>query len=192
MKKGYSVIEILVVIGVFAVLAVVATQSVSLSLRSSKKSDSTMVVRNELDYAAGSIERNLQFAGEIIVPNCTDVDTATNIATPSVGFRDKRGFRGDIACLDVGNINVSIPFYNTGANNDVRIASSSGEIISYKQRLTSLNVNISGCSFICSKQGEQTYLEFTVVSTGRNVAPEENTIPITISKKILVRDVGKR
>ncbi|KKQ74848.1 MAG: hypothetical protein US97_C0055G0001, partial [Microgenomates group bacterium GW2011_GWF1_38_5] len=48
MKRGYSVVEILVVVGIFAVMAVIATQSVSLSLKSSKKSDSTMLVRNEL------------------------------------------------------------------------------------------------------------------------------------------------
>ncbi|KKQ73426.1 MAG: hypothetical protein US95_C0056G0009 [Candidatus Woesebacteria bacterium GW2011_GWB1_38_5] len=68
MKRGYSVVEILVVVGIFAVMAVIATQSVSLSLKSSKKSDSTMLVRNELDYTAGSIERNFQFASAIIVP----------------------------------------------------------------------------------------------------------------------------
>ena len=186
MKKGYSVVEILVVVGIFAVMAVIATQSVSLSLKSSKKSDSTMLVRNELDYTAGSIERNFQFASAIIVPGCTDLGVdATLLSTPSAGFRDTKGNRGDIACLDI-----AAGFYIL--NNDKSIASSSGETISYKQRLTSPNIDISNCSFSCTKQGEQIYLEFSVEAIGKNAALEENTNPITISKKILVRDVGRR
>ena len=186
MKRGYSVVEILVVVGIFAVMAVIATQSVSLSLKSSKKSDSTMLVRNELDYTAGSIERNFQFASAIIVPGCTDQGgDATLSATPSAGFRDMKGYRGDVACLDIAT-----GFYIL--NNDKRIASSSGETISYKQRLTSPNIDISNCSFSCTKQGEQIYLEFTVGAIGKNATLEENTNPITISKKILVRDAGRR
>ena len=92
MKRGYSVIEILVVVGVFAILGVIATQSVNLSLKSSKKSESITLVKQELDYVANSIERNLQVANSIYCPSS---------ATPSVGFRDIRGKRGDYACIDM-------------------------------------------------------------------------------------------
>jgi len=177
MKNGYSVIEILVVIGVFAVLGIIATQSVNLSLTSSKKSDSVTTVKQELDYAAGNIERNLQVASEIYCP--------INVATPSVGFRNAKGYRGDYACLDMPGYD----FYDD--DNDKRIASSSGESPFFNQRLTSGNINISDCSFTCTSVGTQKYVDFSVTATIKGLSSSEGAL-VTTSKKILVKEIGKK
>lgn len=58
--KAYSLIEMLVVLAVFAVLAIVVTQTMSSSLRGSKKSESQGKVRENVEYAMNVIERNLR------------------------------------------------------------------------------------------------------------------------------------
>jgi prepilin-type N-terminal cleavage/methylation domain-containing protein len=181
MKKGYSVIEILVVIGVFAILGVLATQSITLSLRSSKKGDSIVLVKQELDNAAGNIERLLQTASSVIIEGnyCT-----TNSATPSVGFRNSKGNRGDIACIDS-------PPSNFIGTTDSRIASSSGEMINYRNRFTSNNIAITNCQFNCYTQNSQTYIDFSVRANVRGVTGAEGAT-VETSKKILIYEARRK
>jgi len=171
MKKGYSVIEILVVVGVFAALAIVATQSISLSLKSSKKGDSVVNVKQELDNAADNFSRMLQTANQIYCPE--------NTATPSVGFRDGGGSRGDFACLDTD------PYHFVGSA-DTRIASSSGESIRFNKRLTSPMIEITSCSFICITQNSQKYVNFSVSALAKGI-PSAEGASVTTSRNILVK-----
>jgi len=171
MKKGYSVIEILVVVGVFAVLAILATQSISLSLKSTKKGDSVVNVKQELDNASENVTRLLQTANEIYCPEPS--------ATPSVGFRDHGGNRGDIACLDTD------PYHFVGSA-DTRIASSSGESIRYNNRLTSPVVEITSCSFTCVTQNSQKYIDFSVSAFAKGISSAEGA-SVTTSRNILVK-----
>ena len=62
---GFSLIEMLVVVAVFSILAVVATQSLSSSLRGSKKSESQVIVRENVDFALSTMERLLRNAKSI-------------------------------------------------------------------------------------------------------------------------------
>jgi prepilin-type N-terminal cleavage/methylation domain-containing protein len=181
MKKGFSVIEVLVVVGVFAIIGILATQSTTLSLRSTKKSDSIVLVKQELDNASGNIERLLQTASAVIIgKDCTTDHTAT----PSVGFRNSNGFRGDIACIDS-------PPSDFPSNNDPRIASSSGETINYNQRLTSSKILITECSFICFSQNSQTYVDFSISANAKGIVGAEGA-SVTTSKKILVRGANRK
>ncbi len=176
MKKGYSVIEILVVVGIFAVLGILVTQSVSLSLRSSKKSDSLVFVKQEVDYAADNIARLLQMAAS--VSGCA----GDGAQVSALGFRDIGGNLGDFACLDT-------PPFSIGGT-DPRIASSSGSTPNY-QRMTSTNLNITNCTFSCYLSNSQLYVEFDVSANAKNTASEENS-QYSLSKKILVRSSQKK
>lgn len=60
--RGFSLIEMLVVVGIFSILAVVATQVLSSSLRGSRKSENIGRVRENVEYALNYIERNLRAA----------------------------------------------------------------------------------------------------------------------------------
>lgn len=181
MKKGYSVIEILVVVGVFAIIGILATQSTTLSLRSSRKSDSSVLVKQELDNSAGNIERLLQTAGSVIIErDCVTDHTATS----SVGFRNSTGMRGDIACIDS-------PPNNFFGSADPRIASSSGETVNYKLRLTSDKINITNCKFECYSQNSQIYIDFSVTANAKGTSGSEDAV-VTTSKKILVRGAGRK
>ena len=64
-NKGYSLIEILVVLSVFAVLGILVTQTIALSIRGSKKSEASSKVRSSLNEASLIVERRLRNADSI-------------------------------------------------------------------------------------------------------------------------------
>lgn len=74
-KQGFSLIEILVVISIFAVIGMLATRSIFSTLRSARKSDSLVRVRENVNYALGVIERQIRTAESV---TCSSV-TAQNL-----------------------------------------------------------------------------------------------------------------
>lgn len=63
--KGYTLIEILVVITIFVSLSVLVTQSLLLSIKSTRKSMAITKVRENLSTAVGLMERNLRNARSV-------------------------------------------------------------------------------------------------------------------------------
>ena len=61
-ESGLSLIEILVVITIFAILGVLITQSIALTLQGTKKSESLVAIRENLDYSMSIIERQIRNA----------------------------------------------------------------------------------------------------------------------------------
>jgi type II secretory pathway pseudopilin PulG len=113
-NSGISLIEILVVMGVFAVLGILTTRSVILSLQGSKKGDALVKVRENVNYAMAVMERQLRNAEEITA--CT---------SSSILYKDSLGGDSSFSC-------------------------SGGYIASGSARLTSSEVVITACSFICT------------------------------------------
>jgi prepilin-type N-terminal cleavage/methylation domain-containing protein len=72
-EPGFTLVEILVVIGVFVILAVLVSQSLATTLRSSKKSESQVIVRENLSHVISVMERQLINARQIDIPNGTDI-----------------------------------------------------------------------------------------------------------------------
>ena len=69
MKKllmGYSLVELLVVVSIFSVIILITTQAIVLSLRSSRKGESLITVRENIDYAFSVMERHIRSAEDII------------------------------------------------------------------------------------------------------------------------------
>ncbi len=123
MKKGMSLLEILIVVAIFAVLGIIVTRSIILSIGGSKKSESLVKVRENLDYSLGVIERQLRNADSIVVcPNSSDTST--------ISYKDKNGDTGSFSCIGMG-----------GA--DPYVASGSA-------RLSSNAIRITSCSFVCT------------------------------------------
>lgn len=58
--KGFSLVEILVVITIFAVIGILSTRSLFLTLRGAKKSDSLVRVRENVNLALSVIERQIR------------------------------------------------------------------------------------------------------------------------------------
>ncbi len=119
---GLSLIEILVVVTIFAILGVIVSSSLMLTLRGAKKTESLMKVRENLNYSLAVIERNIRSAG--MITDCTNSDTKK------------------IAYLDQNKTSTSFSCVNTGGT-DSYIASGSA-------RLTSDSIKIVSCSFTCA------------------------------------------
>lgn len=118
---GISLIEILIVIGIFAVLGILSTRVVLLSLQGSKKGDAQIKVRENLDYAISIIERQLRNAGSI--------SPCPNTNRLVISYSDSNSISTSFSCLNVG---------------------SAGYIASGSARLTGEEIKVTACSFTCT------------------------------------------
>src|SRR5258706_1571075 len=123
-NKGISLLEILVVVSIFAVLGILITRSVLLTLGGGKQSESLIKVRENLNYSMGVIERQLRNANSIT--DCTNTDTK------QIAYLDQNGIASTFSCVNVG------------------AADTIGYVASGSAQLTNNNVNITSCSFVCT------------------------------------------
>ena len=119
-RKGLSLIEILVVITIFAVLGVLVTQSVVLTLIGSRKSESIVHARENLDYSLNVIERQIRNASSIV--SCPDQYT--------INYLDQNENASSFKC------------WNTGL--------AGSYIASGSAHLTGEAVKVMECSFTCT------------------------------------------
>ncbi len=93
-EKGLSLLEILIVITIFSVLGILITQSVMLTLGGSRKSESIIKVRENLDYSLNIIERQIRSASS--VSPCPNSDTST------INYIDQNGKASWFSCVNTG------------------------------------------------------------------------------------------
>jgi prepilin-type N-terminal cleavage/methylation domain-containing protein len=156
--RGFSLIEMLVVLSVFAILTVVMTQILFVTVRSAKKSDATVRVRQNLENALTSMERQLHNAVDI--PVCPNPDTST------VTLEDINGQQTNFACVNIG---------------------SNGYIASNSARLTSNSVIVTSCSLTCTGgAGTPTSVAINVTAVDANTSGSEN-VSISIMDRVLLR-----
>lgn len=118
--QGFSLLEVLVVLTVFSLIAIIATQSIILTLRGARKSEATTKVRQNVDYALSVIERTLHSAKSVTCPN----------PDPSViNFVNADGVASSFSCITAGS--------------DKYMASGSA-------RLTGSDIQVTSCSLSCS------------------------------------------
>lgn len=162
LSGGISLLEILVAVSVFAVLGILITRSVLLTLGGGKKSESLIRVRENLNYSIGVIERQLRNADS--VTDCTNSDT--NV----ISYLDQSGNPTTFSCIDVGT------------------SGSVGYIASGSAKLSSDTVNITTCSFTCSL-GDGTPSSITINFAARDVSASgvENSL-VTVTTNIFLRN----
>jgi prepilin-type N-terminal cleavage/methylation domain-containing protein len=114
--SGMSLIEILVVVTIFAILGIVVTRAVILTISGSKKSESLVRVRENLNYAMGVVERQLR--------NADAITTCPNTDASRIDYQDIYGNSTSFTCAN-------------------------GAVASGSAQLTSSEVVITACSFIC-------------------------------------------
>jgi len=122
-EKGLSLVEILVVISVFAVIGILSTRSIFLTLRGAKKSDSLVRVRENVNYAMGVIERQIRNS-ESIESLCDSIPSS------SFSYIAEEGVSASFTCEDM---------------------SGDGYIASSGARLTSSDIDVTSCSFTCTQ-----------------------------------------
>lgn len=121
--KGLSLVEILVVVTIFAVLGVIVSASLVLTIQATKKSEAIMRVRENLNYSLGVIERNIR--------NASSISDCTNSNTSVLSFINQDGASESFSCINTG-----------GANSYIKYGTS---------HLTPDSVSITSCSFTCAK-----------------------------------------
>lgn len=80
-KKGYTLVEILVVVLVFSILGIVITSVVSSTLRNSGKSEHSVVIRENVNYAMGVMERQIRNAEEVICDSDTELTYISSVGS---------------------------------------------------------------------------------------------------------------
>jgi prepilin-type N-terminal cleavage/methylation domain-containing protein len=125
-NKGMSLLEILIVLTIFAVLGILLTRAIILTLQGSQKAVNTIRVRENLNYALGVMERQLRNANEV-TGDCTGAEDSV------VNYLDQFGNIGSFTCVNPGQA-------------DSFIASGSGSA-----RLTGDTVSVAECHFTCLK-----------------------------------------
>jgi prepilin-type N-terminal cleavage/methylation domain-containing protein len=159
--SGFSLIEILVVITIFAVLGIIVTSSVVLTLQGTRKSESLIKVRENLNYSLAVIERNIRNANSI--PVCPEASTT------AINYLDQYGNPASFSCA------------NTGLE-DSYIASGSS-------RLTSNAIKLVSCSFVCIPSDSSTPPLVTIDLTVEDAsASGTQNAEVTASTQIYLRN----
>lgn len=125
MKKGYTLIEIMIVTTIFAVLALLVSGVILQSVRNTQKSESLSNVRAELDNVILVMERHLR-----------NSDNMVGIGT-SIQYTDTRGVEARFICIDDAGLGVT------------KVASQSFTVSGWNPGfdLTSDKVNVTVCDF---------------------------------------------
>jgi prepilin-type N-terminal cleavage/methylation domain-containing protein len=135
--SGFSLIETLVVIAVFALISVIVSRSVAVSIVGTRKSDSSALVRENLNLAVSAVERRLRSASKITT-------SCTGTPEQSIQFINEDGVESRLFC-NPGTCTVGGNTY-IGYVPDI---SAPG----LEERLTnSDSVCITACEFVCSPQ----------------------------------------
>jgi prepilin-type N-terminal cleavage/methylation domain-containing protein len=164
--KGFSLIEMLIVVGMFAVLATIASQSTLLSLRGARKSDSISDVREDLDFAMSVMDRSLKNAQSITSP-------CVGAVSQSITYLDEYEMAGRFACEDV--------------NGDLilEVASGSG---TPRARLTSSDIRVTSCQIICTTPAANTPAYIDISLSGTNVTGTGTELsPVTVDTRVNLR-----
>lgn len=90
-QAGYSLLEVLVVLVIFSLLAVVSSTAILLAIRGARKSDASARVRGSLDFAIATIERQVRNASSI-----------TNCDGGQIDFEDGEYNPASFSCQNIG------------------------------------------------------------------------------------------
>lgn len=148
MKSGFSLIETLVVIAMFAIIAMVVSHSTTTSLVGSRKSDASTKVRENLSIALSVIERQLRSAKEI-------TSACTGVSSTSISYIDEYGNPSTFNCN---------PSSSCSSGTNTYVSSGSASV-----RLTSPEtICITACSFTCTPSGSNLPPTVTISIEGRS------------------------
>jgi type II secretory pathway component PulJ len=162
-EAGLSLLEILVVVSIFAVLGILITRSVLSTLGGGKKSESLIRVRENLNYSMGVIERQLRNANAIT--DCSNTNTA------AINYLDQEGATTSFSCVNVG------------------AAGKVGYVASESAKLTNDTVNVTGCSFTCKlgTAGTPSSVKINLQGSDASATGVENAV-VTTSTEVFLRN----
>lgn len=153
-NSGMSLIEILVVVLVFAILGIIITGSIISTLQGSKKSESTLKVRESVDYAVSVMERQLRNSNSIL--NCPFTDQS------SISYTNEVGILASFSCEEISS-----------EEEGWYIASDSA-------RLTNTDIIITSCKFSCEASDSiPSVININLTAKNAGTGVERSQIDIT-------------
>jgi len=155
--------EMLVVIGVFAALAAIATQSILLSVKGTRKAEATGKLRGNLEYALGVMERRLRMA--------TDVGC--------LGNPDQIDFYDEADSWAVGAVYYLCDI--AGSDDNITTNAYSGGL------LDTNTVDLTACSFTCDDLADPRTLTISLSANEQNVTGVESA-QVDVSTTIVLRN----
>lgn len=155
---GYSLIEMLVVVFIFTIVALIISQSIGTSLKNSRKSEDVSIVKENIEYALSTMERLLRNAKRIdcITPNKTRLE-----------YIDENDKKASFVCMENSYI------ASVSASASVRLTSPEVDIT---------NTNCEIFSYDCD--GKDISISVTAKRTGKEGAEAQT---VTYKTRILLR-----
>src|SRR3972149_4270944 len=106
--RGVSLIEMLMVVFIFSILGVVVTRTLALSLRGTSKSENVTIVKQNVDFALGTIERHLRNVRFRCVSSSPSyIASSSAVAGVPIDVRLTSNDVDIINCTTVFNCNIS-------------------------------------------------------------------------------------
>jgi type II secretory pathway pseudopilin PulG len=164
MKKknlsAFTIIEALVVIAVFSVISIIITQSLLTALKTSRKSDVQVGVRENINYIMSVMERRLRNADEI---NATSTSTQIN-------YTNETGNAANFTCQGLGT--------------------SYGRVRDEDGQISSADIDVESCNFTYTPadtiNNVPQKVDITISAKGRDVSSVEETLT-TASTTVYLR-----
>ncbi len=156
-KKGFTLVEVVVVVGLFAVVGIITTQSLVRILGNTSNSNSTARARENVEHALSTIERSIRNANSISCP----------VGTPNrVNYVSQTNADEYIACNSLGG---------------------QTSIIQNGAPLTSSEINLTACSLVCVPAGSDPPNGVEIVLEASDNEAAYDSAPVRLQTTIFLR-----
>ena len=165
-KRGFTLIEILVVVGILAIIVVVGTTSFFNLLKGSTKTRTANMVKQNGDYAMGVMTRMIRNAREIVLDpgeECTSGMKEIEISNPDGGFTT-------FSCIDSP------------------ISSNSASLISNQVKVANGKCSLD-CQHTSIIEPDVVTINFTLSQAQEDVRPEE-AVSIVFKTTVVLRNIA--
>jgi prepilin-type N-terminal cleavage/methylation domain-containing protein len=159
-QKGFSLMELLIAMSVFAVVGLVTVQSLASSFKNSRKSESVSNVRSSTDNVVSTMER--------LIRNSRRITSCTNT---QISYIDENNMAGSFTC------NSSSGGYIASGSSNIRITG------------TDVNIDCSGVTFSCTvpSAGVPQSVDISVVAQDSTYQRGIEGAYVTSKTKVLLR-----
>jgi len=159
-KKGFALIELLVVISIFAILAILTTSALLSSLRGTRKGEALGRVRENLDYSFAVISRHLHSAQSLSCPSSTQIS-----------YEDVNGASATFSCINIDGTGGAVGYFASGS-----------------ARLTSDEIDVISCTLTCSPGAVGISPSVTIVTAAEDLSLKgAEGAQVATQTKILLR-----
>jgi prepilin-type N-terminal cleavage/methylation domain-containing protein len=182
--KGFTLIEVLVSISIFAMVMVIATGSIFSIVNANKKTHSIKSVMTNLNFALESMARDIRVGSKYLCDNTGDCETGGDV------FKYKANRDVDLDgsySLDVSNTYDFVEYYQSGSSIMKKIYGSGGEV---DYAVTAEEVVIESLKFYVTGSAEEDELQpkLTITIKGHSGSGQTRSdfnIETTLSQRVI-------